>query len=296
MAGPAAYDLNVFFGADPFAQQFWNQGPVSGPLVAPPMAPAVAPPMAVPVPAPVLGAPAPAPAPSPAGAQQNAQVLLEPGLRPIPPVVPPAVPVEVRTERAAAAPAPVGSGRWYMAGGIGIVSFPSAANSGSGVDHSVDFDSGTLVRGALGVAWRPNINLEAELAYRQASAATVTPAGGAAVTATGSRTVWSLMANGVYGFQTGWPLTPYVLAGAGLATIQADNIDAAGIDASDSSATAFAYQFGFGADFPLSPRWSVDTSYRYFATTKPELKDAAGRTYKSEVAAHNVEVGARVRF
>ena len=26
-AGSAAYDLNVFFGADPFAQQFWNQVP-----------------------------------------------------------------------------------------------------------------------------------------------------------------------------------------------------------------------------------------------------------------------------
>ena len=93
-----------------------------------------------------------------------------------------------------------------------------------------------------------------------------------------------------------WRFNPYLLGGAGIAQHKMTDVAAAGVSTVNSSDWVIAYQLGFGAEWPLSPRWSLDSSYRYFSTLAPELTDAAGRTFETAVASHNVLVGARYNF
>lgn len=297
-AGPRTYDLNAFFGPDPFAAQFWGQAPVSPGAPAPgALAPAL-PPAAAAIPVrPIIPGPAPVPVqilpPAPAAVAEAPDA----GLRPIPPLFPDAPPQAVPVP--ASAPSvgflPSISGR-YMVGRLGIVAIADASNRGAAVNHKTAYKSGLAVQLALGYEWSPNWNLEAEFAVRRATADTITPANGTAVAATGSLLTMSMMANGVRGLDFGWPLTPYVMLGGGFARVQARDIVAAGVSNTNSSDWALAYQFGGGFDYPLSQNWSVDFSYRYFATTKPEFANAAAAKYESELASHDFLVGTRYRF
>lgn len=305
-AGPRLYDLKVFFGPDSFATQFWGQAQGVVPLASAPPAPAPSllrsqiVPAPAPVPVQVLPAPAAVPVqvlPAPA-APPVAAAELERGLRPIPPIVDPAspgaVPVEIRTQQPAGF-LPSITGR-YMVGNFGIASYAEASNSGGTVDHKTSYDSGIAVQFALGYEWDPRWDLEAEFALRNAAAGTITPSGGTAGTATGTLLTMSFMANGVRGFEMRWPVTPYFIFGGGFARVTARSIDAAGVSKTDSTNWALAYQFAGGFDYPLSAQWSVDASYRYFATTKPDFTNAENAAYKSTLAVHNFLVGTRYRF
>lgn len=286
------YDFRAILGQpDPFAQQFWGQ-----PVVPPrPAAPAPAPtpprpPTAVPTPVPGPQAQlTPAPAPPAAGLPAQAPVAVQ--VVPAPP-------------RAAASPSPgpaLGAAapqpsRWYAAGALGAATLGEATNTGPGVANEHAYDVGTLLLAALGNQRNANLAFEAEVAYRRFGLSTVTPAGGAPVTATGTVTTLSLMANATWTQGFGWRFNPYLLGGAGLARHQMDDVMAAGVADVTGNDLVIAYQVGFGAAIPVTPRWALDASYRYFATLAPELKDAVGNTFETSVASHNFLVGARYRF
>ena len=285
-AGPRTYDLDMFIGADPFAAQFWGQTPGELPVtpVVPPQAPIQVLPVAEPPPV--------------------AAVELEAGLRPIPPLS--AAPVEIYTENLTRF-LPSMTGR-YMVGNFGVGLYADATNSGASVNHKTAYDSGLAMQIALGYEWSPEWKLEAEFAVRNSTTSSIIPSGTAAVTATGNLLTTSFMANGVREFNAGWlaprrgrdihrgQFTPYFVLGGGLARVQARNINAAGVSNTNSSDWALAYQLGSGVDYPLSGQWSVDASYKFFATTKPELTNAAGVSYESSLAVHNFFIGTRYRF
>jgi len=291
-AGPRTYDLNAFFGVDPFAAQFWGQAPGEFPVT--PAVPAQAPIQALPV-----------AEPPPVAAAE-----LEAGLRPIPPLsaaaAPGAVPVEIYTGKMTRF-LPSIMGR-YMVGNFGVASHTDATNSGASVNHTTAYDGGLAMQIALGYEWSPEWKLEAEFAVRNGTASSITPSGAAAVTATGNLLTMSFMLNGVREFNMGWPaprsgrdvhrgqFTPYFVLGGGLARVQARNINAAGVSNTNSSDWALAYQLGSGVDYPLSGQWSVDASYKFFATTNPELTNAASVNYESSLAVHNFFIGTRYRF
>ncbi len=84
--------------------------------------------------------------------------------------------------------------------------------------------------------------------------------------------------------------------GSGAARISLDKLTVGGHPLADDEDTAFAYQFLAGVAYQMSPQLYLDLDYRYFATLRPEFKDATGTEFKSEYVTHNVTFGVRLDF
>jgi opacity protein-like surface antigen len=95
-------------------------------------------------------------------------------------------------------------------------------------------------------------------------------------------TAYSLMGNVYLDFVNPSPVTPFLTAGVGMATVNLFDYDAD---------TVFAYQVGAGLAFAINPRMSVDLKYRYFAT-----EDLDFEGIKAKFASHNVYCGFRFTF
>lgn len=269
------YDFRQVLGQpDPFAERFYGQ--------AVPVPPAATAPRAqlTPAPAPVTVAPTALPAPGPA----PVQIVQAPA--PAARAIPPGLALA-----AAAEPS-----RWYMSGAVGAATLSEATNTGAATSHQSAYDVGPALAFAIGNRRNANLAFEGEFALRTFGLSTITPAGGAPVSATGTVSNVALLANVVWNTNFGWRFNPYLLGGAGLAQHKLDAVDAPGIAATTGDDLVIAYQLGFGADLPLNQRWSLDASYRYFATLAPEFTDAGGNTFETAVASHNFLVGARYRF
>lgn len=205
-----------------------------------------------------------------------------------------AVPQQPRI--ALAAPEPLPS-RWYLSGNVGMATLGEATNTGANVANEHAYDAGPALTVALANTRSNTLAVEGEFGLRGFGMSTVTPSGGVPVTATGTISTMSLMGNAIWspGYFS-WRFNPYLLGGAGIARHQMQDVVAGGVTSVTSSAWTLAYQLGFGAEYPLTARWSLDASYRYFATLAPELKDANGDTFETAVASHNLLFGARYHF
>jgi len=174
-----------------------------------------------------------------------------------------------------------------------------ADNSSSTIDIESSYDFGFLFTGGSGYAWRNGFRADAELLYATYSLdqVSVTRATGLGVAA-GSRdaegdlSVLALMANGAYDFDLGISWRPYVLAGAGVAQVSLNDVTAAGAIV-DDEAFVMAFQAGLGVNYALTDNWSLELGYRFFSTLEPELDDAAGNPFDSQVATHNLLFGTR---
>ena len=94
-------------------------------------------------------------------------------------------------------------------------------------------------------------------------------------------TAYSLMGNFYLDFVNPSPVTPFLTAGIGMATVNLFDYDD----------TVFAYQVGAGLAFAINPHMNIDLKYRYFATEDPDFEGV-----KAKFASHNVYVGFRFTF
>jgi opacity protein-like surface antigen len=92
----------------------------------------------------------------------------------------------------------------------------------------------------------------------------------------------SLMGNIYLDFINPSPVTPFLTAGIGMATVKL-------FDYYDD--TVFAYQVGAGLAFAINPHMNIDLKYRYFATNDPDFDGV-----KAKFASHNVYCGFRFTF
>jgi len=95
-------------------------------------------------------------------------------------------------------------------------------------------------------------------------------------------TAYSLMGNVYLDFVNPSPVTPFLTAGIGMATVKLFDYD---------DDTVFAYQVGAGLAFAINPHMSIDLKYRYFATN-----DIYFEGIKAKFASHNVYCGFRFTF
>lgn len=153
----------------------------------------------------------------------------------------------------------------------------------------IEFDTGFNVGVAAGYDFGMT-RLEAEVVYRENDIDKV-EAFGLSLNADGDISALSLMGNAYLDIETGSPVTPYIVAGIGLARVSLNDMKIEGIRVSDDDDTVFAYQFGGGVAFALNEAMAIDLGYRYFATEDPEF-DGDEVEYKS----HNVSLGLRINF
>jgi opacity protein-like surface antigen len=102
----------------------------------------------------------------------------------------------------------------------------------------------------------------------------------------GNMTAYSFLANVYMDFHNGSPVTPFITAGIGTATIEINDF---GYDNYED--TVFAYQVGAGLAFAINPHLTVDLKYRYFATDDPDFEGLSAK-----FASHNVYCGFRLNF
>jgi opacity protein-like surface antigen len=204
-------------------------------------------------------------------------------------------------------------GDWYLSGFIGGAFLEGARNQGEG-GHSLSLqnanDPGYAIRGAFGSYRTSQVRVEGEISFRRAGFGTVSVTndgglgaaagraslGGFRGSASGDVSALSFMANAYYDYDTGSPWRPYWALGVGFARVALESVRIAGVPVADDEDWVFAYQFGLGIGYEITPRTTLALDYRYFATLDPTLRDAAGGKFTSDFTSHNLSIGIRYRF
>lgn len=202
----------------------------------------------------------------------------------------------------ALAPAAQAADGFYVGATGGVSFLQDADNEGGGLSIESEFDTGFDVTGAVGYRFMDDFRVEGEIGYRRNNADSLTialPAGlgisSISSSADGDVSALSFMANGYYDVNTGTPWMPYVGAGLGVATINAD-VKTQGVQIVDDDDTVFAYQIGAGIGYAFTESITATAGYRFFGTSDPEFKATDGTSFDSEYSTHAVEIGFRVQF
>ena len=189
----------------------------------------------------------------------------------------------------------------YFSGNLGVSMATDTTLSVSGVEFAeISFDPGLNIGGAFGYDYGKG-RIEFEIAYRGwdmdtftipgVVAGVVIPGCPCSGTQPGDASALSFMVNGYYDFHSAdSPLAPYLGAGIGFASINAD----LGLGA-DESATVFAYQLMAGIGYDINPTTVLTVGYRYFGTTDPEFV-SLGIPINATIAANEFNVGVRFGF
>lgn len=181
-------------------------------------------------------------------------------------------------------------GGFYLRAFGGVSSLSDTDLSGVATGNS-GFESGQVFGGAIGYDYAGSpFRSELEYAYRTGDAD-----GAAGITGDFASTTLAL--NGYYDFAPifGGRLTPYV--GAGLAYVTEVDFDVVGGGASGeyNDTGDFAYQLMLGAEYPLSPRWSVTGEVRYFDAGSQTLTGAGG-TLTADYQSIDIIIGTSLKF
>ncbi len=153
-------------------------------------------------------------------------------------------------------------------------------------DAELTFDTGMAISATVGQKIGMG-RLEAELGYKTSDLDSVSVPGFGSATVNGDASVLSLMGNGYIDFAANPMITPYVMAGLGIASL---SIDSADLDVDDDD-TVIAYQVGVGCGFALNKKVTLDVGYRYMGTTDADIQ-GVDVTYGS----HNLLAGLRFNF
>lgn len=167
-----------------------------------------------------------------------------------------------------------------------------------------DYDVGINFSGAIGREFSfagYGARAELELGYLTNGIDTHTVAGlggfggGAAF---GDTSALYGLANGYIDFDNwGGPITPYVSAGIGLASVDFDGhgVTPTGVVMNDS-AVGFAWQIGAGVSYELSDRVDLELGYRFFNVENAGLTSVGGVNSDVDLRSHQVNAGLRYRF
>jgi opacity protein-like surface antigen len=110
----------------------------------------------------------------------------------------------------------------------------------------------------------------------------------------------SLLLNLYYSIPTESIVTPYFMAGLGVASLELGDVEIGDTTFIDDSQAAFAYQAGAGVDMMLTDEWTLDLAYRYFGTADKEFAnnavDEAFKAFDYRFESHNAFLGLRYTF
>lgn len=192
------------------------------------------------------------------------------------------------------APLPEKEGGFYISAAGGAV-WVNDIDLLDEIDFSwiAEFDTGWAALGALGYDYGNGVRGELEVGYRDNDGEIVID-GPEGFFDSANVKALTIMANGLYDYDTGSSFTPFI--GFGLGAAQVDG-DFTGIF-SDDKAWAFAYQFIGGLNIGMSDRMELFADYRYLATAGLEwdfdvIPDVVDH---DEYRSHTVTGGIRVRF
>ena len=176
----------------------------------------------------------------------------------------------------------------YLSLNAGAV-FPNDSDlTALGITLTAGFDTGYTIDGAIGYRFNEMFRAEAEVGFQKSSITSLSFAGTTVTIDGGDTDVLSGMANGYVDFPTDSIVTPYIMGGIGVATVDIDD---------DDSDTVAAAQIGAGLNFKIDEKVSLGLSYRFFATDDLSFtENSSGVTVDAEYSAHRVLLGAVFDF
>lgn len=175
-----------------------------------------------------------------------------------------------------APPAFANDGQWYSSLKGGLSAGPEAEASAQGTTLTLDTDAGLAVLGSGGYAFGNGLSVEVEASWRSNDLGDVGIVGrSGSLNADGSLTNLAFMANAAYAMPLSPLLRPYLMAGVGMAMVDAEltGIEGLTFDPVDDDKTVFAYQVGVGVTYPLTEAMAFDVSYRFFGTEEVTFDD-----------------------
>jgi len=186
----------------------------------------------------------------------------------------------------------------YIGGEAGAVFLSTAKFTSDNTADNSEVKSKTgFGLGLLGGFDFGTYRLEGEFAYRKNNLKEITFVGSSTEPVSGDVSSMALLVNGYYDFRMVSPtFVPYLGLGLGGARVKAKVIHQDGSTIADDSDTVFAYQLAAGVGYAVSKEVTLDLGYKYFATAKPEIRDANGVKGKGEYQTHNIFLGARYSF
>jgi outer membrane protein OmpA-like peptidoglycan-associated protein len=181
---------------------------------------------------------------------------------------------------------------WYAGGGVGANFLEDNDVRGNGTDSTASYNAGVLGILNFGYAFGNGFRAEVEPGYRWNEVDKVNGASGSGQVETGS-----LMLNGLYDFNFGWPVVPHVGAGIGYAHVWNRSSPHNGHTLKSGDDT-FGYQAIAGVEYPLSPKLRLGLDYRYFVAQKPNLRvdDTDARATTGDLDNHAVLFTVRYAF
>jgi opacity protein-like surface antigen len=185
----------------------------------------------------------------------------------------------------AASPALAATSGPYISGSVGAA-FVTDSNYGN-IDSLLSYDTGYALNAAAGYSFGMS-RLEGAIGYQSNDVSSV--AGISASNLDARLSVFSVMANGYLDFEVAdLPITPYVMAGVGIADVDA-KFDYLGTSYSDSD-TVFACQVGAGVGIDVGSDLTMDIGYRYLSPSKANIEGN-----DLTVDSHMVMAGLRYQF
>ncbi len=186
------------------------------------------------------------------------------------------------------------SSGYYAAGSLGASRLTDSdyTLSDGGVYDSgkFTFDRGIAVTGVFGKQMSHN-RLEIELGRRDNKLDSTKIDGGITLDLGADVNALSVMVNGYHDFiNTDSKFTPYIGAGLGMARLTVDSDDFG-----DDRDTVGAFQIMVGGGYDIGDQFSIDISYRYFATEDPQF-GGIDSGIEAEYATHGAMLGLRKSF
>jgi OOP family OmpA-OmpF porin len=175
----------------------------------------------------------------------------------------------------------------YIAGGAGANWLRDSKTSQLGVDRTYSFETGDVEALALGWGLGNGFRFEGELARRNSDVENTN----------GDFHAYSLMFNGLYDFNLGLPVVPYLGLGIGAARVSANSVPVTGTTRTiDDHDVVLAYQGIAGLAYALTDSLKLDLSYRYMDTQHPKFQDSAGIDTTSRYRDHALLLSVRYEF
>jgi len=159
----------------------------------------------------------------------------------------------------------------------------------------VIFNSGYNVGGRAGYMWGP-WRFEGEFSYQNNGLQSFAGAGNQIVN--GNRHADAIMANAIYDFTFGWPITPHIGAGVGAVDV-VDGVSLKGtrlpsgfssFPSLNGNDWSFGYQGIAGVRYMINPNLALDVDYRYLATPNFTI-NSKGTTLGSTVSGVSYKTG-----
>ena len=186
----------------------------------------------------------------------------------------------------------------YISGHIGASWLSNADfnrnDSGIRLSSEVEFDTGLHLGSAVGYDFG-KIRVEGEFGYRSHEFDKMTDIvlNGSPLSdrdADGDVDTFIFLINGFYDIDTGTKLTPYLGGGIGFAAFDIKDLFVPGIVRGDQDDTVFAYQLAGGIAYEITEKIFADLSYRFVATSEPDLGGL------EEYNSHNLLAAIRISF